>query len=76
MSPDMGQASKPNSMFSKIQRVFIKGRDREERQRDLRIDLDLLSGIGPLGKQVISSLIVCFHRELNQFFPALEPSIK
>lgn len=49
---DTGLASKTMSLFSKIQRVFLKGRDKEERQRDLRIDLDLLSGIGPLGRQV------------------------
>ncbi|XP_059475659.1 spindle assembly abnormal protein 6 homolog [Neocloeon triangulifer] len=49
-----GEDGKFYSVYSKIKRVYVKNRDSEERQRDLRIDLDLLSGNGPLGRQILS----------------------
>jgi len=68
MNSDTGQANKAISVFSKIQRIFIKGTDKEERQRELRIDLDLLSGIGPLGRQVCAAFALFVLFSLNNLF--------
>ncbi|CAB3388944.1 Hypothetical predicted protein [Cloeon dipterum] len=54
MDLEVGDDCKVCSVYSKINRINVKGRDKEERQRDLRIDLDLLTGGGHQGGQLLS----------------------
>ncbi|KAF4517778.1 hypothetical protein B566_EDAN002983 [Ephemera danica] len=46
--------SKMDPIYSKVQIVYIKSKEKEERQRDLRVAIHLHTGVGPLGRQVLN----------------------
>lgn len=40
-------------LYTKVQRVYIKPQHKEERQRDLRVNVEIHAGISPVCRKVI-----------------------
>jgi len=41
-------------LYTKVQRIYIKPQHKEERQRDLRVNVEIHAGISPVCRKVIS----------------------
>lgn len=40
-------------LYTKVQRIYVKPQHKEERQRDLRVNVEIHSGISPVCRKVI-----------------------
>lgn len=39
-------------LYTKVQRVYIKAKNKEERQRDLRVNVEVHAGLSPVCRKV------------------------
>lgn len=46
------QMNNVDVLYTKIQRVYIKPQHKEERQRDLRVNVEIHAGISPVCRKV------------------------
>ena len=46
-------------IYSKVQRVYLKPQHKEERQRDLRVNVEIHAGLSPVCRKVIQKFYTC-----------------
>lgn len=52
-------------LYTKVQRVYIKPQSKEERQRELRVNVEIHAGISPVCRKVMSCIIVLTYTPLT-----------
>lgn len=55
---DALQLNNVEVLYTKVQKVYVKGCGKEERQRELRVNVEIHSGLSPVCRKVCSSFFL------------------